>query len=295
MHLISASRRTDLPAFYSPWFMERIRAGAASWVNPFNGAIASVSLVPEQVAAIVFWTRNFAPMLRHLDELEGRGYRYLVHFTLTGLPRRYETHVPSVRAALRQIQALARRLGPDRVLWRYDPILISEQSDWGFHRRNFASLVRDLGGATRQCSISFVEIYGKVRRNFQKRGLPLPQTELEERRRLTAELGSLGAAQGIAVRACCNDELLGEWVQKARCVDRDQVLRIWPELSFVAAPAPTREECGCSRSYDVGAYDTCLHGCIYCYATRDRETARSRKDRHDPDCATLLPAAGSPR
>ncbi len=239
-----------------------------------------------------FLDPEFCP---HVDELEGRGYRSLVHFTLTGLPRRYETHVPSVRAALRQIQALARRLGPDRVLWRYDPILISEQSDWGFHRRNFASLVRDLGGATRQCSISFVEIYGKVRRNFQKHGLPLPQTELEERRRLTAELGSLGAAQGIAVRACCNDELLGEWVQKARCVDRDQVLRIWPELSFVAAPAPTREECGCSRSYDVGAYDTCLHGCIYCYATRDRETARSRKGRHDPDCATLLPAAGSPR
>ncbi|MCI0656656.1 MAG: DUF1848 domain-containing protein, partial [Acidobacteria bacterium] len=94
MHLISASRRTDLPAFYADWFMERIRSGSASWVNPFNGAVSTVSLAAQDVAAIVFWTRNFSPMLRHLDELESMGHRYLIHFTLTGLPRIYETHVP---------------------------------------------------------------------------------------------------------------------------------------------------------------------------------------------------------
>src|SRR5215471_17498855 len=101
MHLISASRRTDIPAFYSSWLMQRLRAGSASWIHPYSARLLSVSVDPAEVAAIVFWTRNFAPMLAHLDELEGRGHRYLVQFTLTGLPRVYETHVPSNRAALR--------------------------------------------------------------------------------------------------------------------------------------------------------------------------------------------------
>src|SRR5262245_22480943 len=137
MRLISASRRTDIPAFYSAWLMERIRRGAASWLNPYSGAVASVSLAPSETAAIVFWTRNFAPMMKHLPELESRGHRTLVHFTLTALPRRYETHVPAERAALAQMRALARRIGCDRVLWRYDPILITEGVDRRFHVETF--------------------------------------------------------------------------------------------------------------------------------------------------------------
>jgi len=289
MHLISASRRTDLPAFYADWFMQRVRSGSASWVNPFNGAVSSVSLAAPDVAAIVFWTRNFSPMLRHLDELESTGYRSLIHFTLTALPRTYETHVPSARAAVKQMRILSERIGSRRVLWRYDPILISRETDADFHLRNFELLSRDLEGATRQCSVSFVQIYGKVRRNFTRRGLPLPEPGDQERRTLASRLAEIGARHGIAVQACCNDALLGDGVGKARCVDREQVLGIWPELSFEAASAPTREECGCSRSFDIGAYDTCLHGCIYCYATRDRETARARHDRHQAACATLLP------
>jgi DNA repair photolyase len=289
MHLISASRRTDLPAFYADWFIQRLRSGSASWVNPFNGAVSTVSLAAQDVAAIVFWTRNFSPMLRHLDELEARGYRYLIHFTLTALPRIYETHVPSVRSAVRQMRALAERIGPERVLWRYDPILISRESDFAFHRRNFEALARDLEGATRQCSVSFLQVYGKVRRNFTKRNLPLPNPDDAQRRELAAELAAIGARCGISVLACCNDQLLGDGVGKARCVDREQALGLWPDLRLEAAAAPTREECGCSRSFDVGAYDTCLHGCIYCYATRDRETARARHHRHQAGCATLLP------
>lgn len=295
MHLISASRRTDLPAFYSDWFMERVRSGSASWVNPFNGAVSSVSLAAQEVAAVVFWTRNFSPMLRHLDELESRGFRYLVHFTLTALPRNYETHVPSVRAAVKQMRALAERIGSQRVLWRYDPILISRDSDADFHRSNFRLLSRDLEGATRQCSVSFVQIYGKVRRSFTKRNLPLPDPDESQRRQLAAELAEIGARHRITVKACCNDELLCDGVGKARCVDREQVLGIWPDLRFEAASAPTREECGCSRSFDIGAYDTCLHGCIYCYATRDREIAQSRHQRHQTGCATLLPVADPAR
>jgi DNA repair photolyase len=292
MHLISASRRTDIPAFYAAWFMERIRAGTVSWVNPFRGGVSRISMLPEDVAAIVFWTRNFSPMMRHLEELEGRGHRTLVHFTLTGLPRRFETHVPSVRAAVKQMRLLSAHIGGEKVLWRYDPILISRECDRDFHRRNFALLARELEGVTRQCSISFVEIYGKVRRSFEKRGLPLPETEFEERRRFVDELAGIASARGITMKACCSDDLLSERVEKARCVDREQVLQICPGLKLEAPLAPTREECGCSRSYDIGVYDSCLHGCLYCYATRDREIARTRHAIHDPSGACLVPVPG---
>jgi DNA repair photolyase len=294
MHLISASRRTDIPAFYAAWFMERVRVGTVSWVNPYRGGVSTISLLPEDVAAIVFWTRNFSPMMPHLNELEDRGHRWLVHFTLTGLPRRFETHVPSVKAAVRQMHRLAARVGAERILWRYDPILVSRECDLDDHRVGFTRLARALQGATRQCTVSFVEIYGKVRRSFEKRGLPLPEAGPENRRRLVDELAGIASSHGITLKACCSDELLGRGVEKARCVDRRQVVGIWPSLKLEAPPAPSREECGCTRSYDIGAYDSCLHGCVYCYATRDREVARARRATHVPTGACLIPGSSSP-
>jgi hypothetical protein len=294
MHLISASRRTDIPAFYSPWFLERIRAERVSWTNPYSGKLSTVSLAPAEVAAILFWTRNFAPMFRHLPELEERGHRYLVHFTLTHLPRRYESHVPPPKAAVAQFRRISQRIGPDRILWRYDPILISPGTGPEYHLREFESLAAALEGATRQCSISFVQIYGKVRRNFARQGLPLPAVDPELRRELASRLGEIGAEKGIAVKACCSDDLVGPGVGKARCVDGEQILRLWPGLDVGAGPAPTRDECGCFRSFDVGAYDSCPHGCLYCYANRDRETAAARRRQHDPHRESLFPpGAGS--
>jgi hypothetical protein len=289
VHIISASRRTDIPAFYSDWFMERIRAETVSWVQPFNGRIVTVSLASADVAAIVFWTRNFGPMTRHLQELSDRGHRTLVHYTITLLPRAFETHVPEVSTAVERFREVAGRLGAERVLWRYDPIMISAETGVDFHLRAFESLAASLQGATRQCTLSFVQVYGKVRRNFTKRGLPLPEPGQDLRRRLAIRLGEIGAARGIEVKSCCGDELLGGPVGKARCVDRDQILRLWPELEVGARASPTREECGCCHSWDVGAYDTCLHGCVYCYATRDRAAAQGRHAKHDPRGATLIP------
>jgi DNA repair photolyase len=274
--------------------MGKILQQGVAHVGPYRGGVSTISLLPEDVAAIVFWTRNFSPMMPHLNELEERGHRWLVHFTLTGLPRRFETHVPSVKAAVRQMHRLAARVGAERILWRYDPILVSRECDLDDHRVGFTRLAQALQGATRQCTVSFVEIYGKVRRSFEKRGLPLPEAGPENRRRLVEELAGIASSHGITLKACCSDELLGRGVDKARCVDRRQVVGIWPELKLEAPPAPSREECGCTRSYDIGAYDSCLHGCVYCYATRDREVARARRATHVPTGACLIPGSSSP-
>jgi hypothetical protein len=189
-----------------------------------------------------------------------------------------------------QLRRLADRIGPHRVHWRYDPILIGPETGEDFHRRNFSALLERLAGHTRRCTISFVQVYGKVRRNVLRRELPLPEPAADRRRVLAAELGAMAAARGVTVAACCSDDLLGAEVDKARCVDGAEVRRLWPELDLRTAPAPSRDQCGCSRSCDIGAYDTCVQGCLYCYATRDRETARSRRAEHRPDSPTLLPA-----
>jgi len=289
MHLISASRRTDLPAFYADWFMDRTRHQEAAWTHPYTGKAHRISLAPSEVVAIVFWSRNFAPMMGHLPELDGRGYRYLVHYTITALSPAYESHVPSLRAAVQQFQRLADQIGPQRTIWRYDPILISREHDFDFHIENFDQLSRELEGYTNQCILSFLQVYGKVQKNLQNHRLALPDPSDEERRALARELGEMAIRRGIRVKACCSDDLLGPEVGKARCVDLEQVRHSWPELTWSASRAPTRGQCGCTRAYDIGAYDTCLHGCVYCYATRSRQVAQSRYQRHDPKADTLVP------
>src|SRR5437763_888748 len=129
MKIISVSRRTDIPAFYSEWFMNRIRDGYVRWVNPFSRLVHRISLPPEDVMAFVLWSKNYSPLLPHLDELDSSGYRMLFHFTINGLPKAFEPRVPDVVDMLECAHALSHRYGPDAILWRYDPVLISSITD----------------------------------------------------------------------------------------------------------------------------------------------------------------------
>ncbi|MFQ5894869.1 MAG: DUF1848 domain-containing protein [Nitrospinota bacterium] len=279
MRLISASRRTDIPALYAEWFLGRIRAGEALYRNPYGGAEYRVSLKPEDVRAIIFWTKNPRPLLPYLGELDGRGYRYYFHFTLTGLPRGLETHVPAPRAALDTFRRLSERLGPERVIWRFDPIVLSNRTPAGERLERFGELARALAGYTRQCITSFVALYGKVRRNFaplEARGRRFEDPPEEEKRSLVRSLAGLALPLGIRLGACCSDYLVGEGVERARCVDGEFVSRLFPDRAAPSRARPTREQCGCSESRDIGAYDTCPQGCAYCYATASRPLALAR-------------------
>ena len=292
MKIISASRRTDIPAFYTRWFLGRIREGYGEWINPFGGQVYRVSLRPEDCLGIVFWTRYPVPLLPHLRSLAGQGYRFCFQFTLNGYSSPLETHNPRPDRALDAFRRLADEISPELVFWRYDPIILSEGTPRSYHLKKFEGLARALEGSTARCYFSFVSLYGKTQRNLRGAGVAFRQPSLEERQNLLRELRDLAAARRITLYSCCEDDLVGAGVEKAHCVDSQVFLALRPELKADLKPRPTRAECGCIESVDIGAYDSCVFGCAYCYATSSRIAALSRFHAHDPGSPAITAKSG---
>jgi DNA repair photolyase len=287
--IISASRRSDIPAFYSRWFLRRVEEGFSEWVNPFGGQVGRVSLRPEDCLAIVCWTRNPSPLLPALAELRRAGHFFYFHFTITRYPRELESHAPPLETAVRVFRKLAETLGPEAVIWRYDPIVLSSLTPAEFHLARFEALARELRGATRRAYVSFVVNYGKTKKNFaaltKELGIAFHDPELAEKKELALRLRDIAARHEMKLHACCNDEIVGDGIEKGHCVDLEIVKRIRPDGESISEDLkrrPTREQCGCTESVDIGAYDTCIFGCRYCYATRNREAALARFREHDP-------------
>ncbi|MFB3827758.1 MAG: DUF1848 domain-containing protein [Bryobacteraceae bacterium] len=288
MHIVSASRRTDIPAFYAPWFLNRLRAGFCEVFNPFGGGLRRVSLLPGECAGFVFWTRHAAPLAPALVPIERAGFRFYFQYTITGYGPPLETRNPETQVAVRTFRMLADRISPGRVHWRYDPLVLSSATPAEYHLRRFERLARELEGATRRCYFSFVDYYGKTRRNLARiAGAAFTDPAAEQRVELVAKLDALAAAHGITLYSCCEPELAGGRVQPARCVDSELL-----GLGSGFRARPTREGCGCVESVDIGAYDTCRFGCAYCYATSSREAAARRAAAHDSETPALWRPAG---
>lgn len=283
MRLVSASRRTDIAAFYAPWFMNRVRAGFCEWKNPFGGQTYRVSLAPEETAGVVFWTRYPAPLLPFLPELRARGYYFYFHVTVNGYGRELEARNPELGRALDAFRALSDAVSPRLTLWRYDPIILSDRMGVDYHLANFERLARSLEGRTERCLFSFVDYYGKTKRNLARvAGAHFDDPTIEVKQRLVADLAAIAAARGLTLYACCEDALVGGAVKKAHCVDLELVR---PGVKL--KPRPSREQCGCLESVDIGAYDTCRFGCVYCYATNSWQAAHERSRRYDPAAPAL--------
>ncbi|MGQ9889750.1 MAG: DUF1848 domain-containing protein [Aggregatilineales bacterium] len=301
--IVSASRRTDIPAFYARWFINRVRAGYCAVPNPFNAQqVARVSLRPADVDAIVFWTRSPRPLLRYLDELDDRGYRYYFQFTLLRNPRWLDQDGPAFPAALDAFQRLARRVGPEQVIWRYDPIVLTSQTPLQFHADTFAQIAAALRGSTRRAVISVMTPYRKAQRRLnaleRQFGVRLalrsqPSDDCLER--LVHQLQAVAGANGMALTSCADEAGLARWgVEPGKCVDN----RLLSELFGLDIPSVKdpgqRPACGCVPSRDIGVYDTCLFGCVYCYATNSFARARANYRRHDPESPSLVGWYGAP-
>ncbi len=284
MQIISASRRTDIPAFYTHWFLQRIKEGYVDCVNPYNGKPYRVSLHPEDVACIVFWSKDYRPLLPYLPALDKKGYRFYCHFTITGLPRLFEGRVPHPENAVKTFQRLAEQWGLQRILWRYDPILLSSLTPPEYHLQQFERLCASLAGYTKRCYFSFVHPYGKVRRNLARleahHPVELLSLSLKEKQELALKLAEIGGRYGISLYACCQDFLVQGPIQKAECVSANLIRKLWPCSLGEVPQKPSREQCNCSASKDIGTYDTCPHGCYYCYANATPEIAFRRWREH---------------
>ena len=291
--IISASRRTDIAAFYAEWMMRRFRAGYCTVPNPLNRhQVSVISLRPGDVEAIVFWTRNARPLMTHLQELDSRGYRYYFQYTIIGNPREIDPKSPPVATALDTFCELSERLGPNRVIWRYDPIVFSQLTPPAFHRENYQRLAESLRNRTARSVISIVDTYRKTQRRMKDlQGTPAaiqPCDELEVQN-LMCDVARVARANGMDIVSCAEEmDLRPFGIRPGKCID-DQVIASALGVDVSKKKDPTqRDACGCVVSRDIGMYDSCIYGCVYCYATKSFDQARVHLEEHDPDSPSLL-------
>lgn len=291
--IISASRRTDIPAFYPEWFMNRVRAGFCAVPNPFDPSkVARADLRPETVDAVVFWTRFPRPLFPYLDELDRRGFRYYFLYSLLDYPRALDARRPALAASLAAFAELSARIGPDRVVWRYDPIVLSNATDVSWHLARFERLCQALGGLTRRCAASFLEPYRKIARRMAglaQRGI-IPENPGEEAlRRLIAGMNRIAGERGVSVYGCAQrEEYAGMGLAPGACVDAALLRRVFGLDVAAGKDSGQRPLCRCAPSRDIGMYDSCQFGCRYCYATSDFAASRVNFQAHDKMSPSLL-------
>jgi hypothetical protein len=294
--IISASRRTDIPAFYSEWFINRIRAGYCTVPNPFNPKqVLRVNLSPEKVDVIVFWTRNPRPLFPYLAELDDRGYRYYFHYTLMANPRVIEPKTPPTKTAIKIFQELAGRVGPSRLIWRYDPIVFTPITTPAFHEEKFSEIANTLKGYTYRSVISLVDYYYKAKKRFAEMAslgatLQMPATvESETIERLVRRFVAAAQENGLQIASCAEDiDLTGYGILPGKCMDDRYIRQVFGiDVTHEKDPSQ-RKSCGCVVSKDIGMYESCLFGCRYCYATGSFERARLNYVSHDPLSPSLI-------
>ena len=288
--IISVSRRTDIPAFYGDWFMSRVRDGFSGIVNPYGGKKYVVSLKPEDVSCFVFWSKNFTPFLENLKILDELGYKFYFNYTVTGLPEIFENNLDK-QSAIESLKYLSKTYSPTYINWRFDPIIISSICDRNYFIERFKELVTEFSGLVERCYISFVTEYKKVITNFNElennKGIKIEYPSEDFKIALANKLSDIACENGIQLYSCCCDYLINEKVQKAHCIDGAIIEKLFYPGGFTYKEKHTRQECGCTESYDIGTYNTCPHGCVYCYANTNKGRAENSYQNHDINSAFL--------
>lgn len=287
--IISVSRRTDIPAFYWNWFAERLREQFVLVRNPLNfHQVSRVALQPEVIDGMVFWTKNPAPMLGQLSVLAP--YVYYFQFTLNAYGQEIESNLPTLRQRIKTFQRLSELVGPARVIWRYDPILLGSGYDLDYHSTAFTELAAQLSGSTRKCIISFLDYYPKINRRLQ--ALQLTGLTAAEQRQLAHRLATIARRYDLALETCAEKlELADLGIGHTRCIDTELLGRLGGCRLTVVKDKNQRHECGCAFSIDIGAYNTCLRGCCYCYANHSQAQVQKQAVLWDSSapllCSTL--------
>lgn len=284
--IISASRRTDIPAFYTPWFIDKIKKGFLLTRNPFNAnQVRRVSLKPEDVDVLVFWTRNPGKLIPHLGILDALSYSYYFQYTITGYPRTLEAAVPRPLQAVETFINLSNQIGKDRVVWRYDPILLSNKMNIHEHKRLFSKLAGLLAGKTNRVVISFSDFYKKTERNLNAiDGLICSDItlDMEKLLDLSKTLAEVSEKNGMSIQSCAESvDTDSAGIPHGKCIDDGLIKDVFGLILDEKKDKGQREACGCIKSTDIGMYNTCLHECAYCYATFNKKRVVSNRKKHD--------------
>ena len=296
--IISASRRTDIPAFYAGWFMKRVREGFFHRVNPFNSRqVSGFSLRPEDVDAVCFWTKNPRPLMKHLDELDERGLKYYFQFTLNPYDKIFEPNVPSLDERIATFKELAGRIGAERVVWRYDPVILSSVTPVSWHLEQAGQIAALIPEATRRLVFSFYDFYGKGRgrldKALQTAGItladitsPAHRVALEQVARGFKDIADRHRLQIFSCSEEADLSFIG--IEHGACIDGKLISDLFGSDAVYSRDKNQRESCGCSESADMGIYNTCSFRCAYCYANFNAAMIGNNRRKHYPDSPSLL-------
>lgn len=284
--ILSASRRTDLPNYYSEWFMNRITEGCVYVRNPMNvHQISKIDLSPEVVDCIVFWTKNPEPMLNKLEQL--KEYKYYFQFTLTGYGKDIEPYLPHKREKMIPIfKQLSDKIGKEKVIWRYDPIIFTAKYSEDYHIKAFSEIASALNGYCSRVAVSFVDLYAKIKKSMKE--IEAMDTRQADLLNFASYLAGIAKDNNMQIEACAEKiDLSACGIKRSSCIDKELIEQITGYRIKAEKDKNQREECGCIESVDIGAYDTCLNGCKYCYANSSRERVRLGAAAYDVNSPLL--------
>lgn len=286
--VLSVSRRTDIPAFYGDWFINRLKEGFVYVRNPMNiHQVSKIPLTPEKVECIVFWTKNpsekFIKDLKILDEL---GYRYYFQFSINSYDKKIEVNIPKKTILMERFKQLSNQIGKEKVIWRYDPIFFNEHYDFEYHKKWFEYIAAKLENHTEKCIISFLDYYSKIRSRLIFNGIP--EVQEQQMHEFAFYLSAIGNKYDIKVESCCEEiDLSSVGIEHGHCINAELINRICQLQYDFKKDKSQRQACGCIESIDIGSYNTCRNGCIYCYANW-KETVNTVYDPNSPIlCSTI--------
>lgn len=283
--ILNTGNRTDIPAYYSEWFYNRIKEGFVLARNPYYPEqVTRFELNPEVVDVLVFCTKNPAPMLSRLSEIDHFNQFWMV--TITPYGQDVEPFVPAAEKVMESFQTLSQKVGIRAISWRYDPIFISEKYTLEWHIETFAKMAENLAGFTDNCIISFIDLYEKTKRNFPE----VRAVSKAEQEHLVKAFVEIGERFGIRIKTCAeNPELAKLGVDVSGCLTQQVLERaLGCSMDVPKSAQGARAECECLLGNDIGMYNTCGHGCKYCYANYDMEIVRENMKRHNPKSPLLI-------
>ncbi len=282
--IINTGCRTDIPAFYAKWLMNRIREGYVLVRNPYNPSqVTKYNLSPEVVDCLAFCTKNPEPMLTYLDELDM--YKQYWFVTITPYGKDIEPNVPDKKKIMESFKKLSNHIGVDAIGWRYDPIFIGNGFDVNKHIECFEKMAKELKGYTHNCTISFLDVYEKVKRNAPNINSPTKQEQIE----IAKGFSKIGKENNMVIHACCEKTYLSQYgLQCNGCMSQEIVEKAINNTLHPPKRKNIRQECNCLMGNDIGAYNTCGHLCKYCYANANKQFVIENMKKHDNNSPFLI-------
>jgi hypothetical protein len=284
--IITASIRTDIPAFYSEWFINRFKAGYVLTKNPYNSKqVKHIDLNPSNIDAIIFWTKNAQPLLPKLHHLDG--FNYYFQYTLNPYGKDIESNVPPLKDRINTFISLSNQIGKDKVIWRYDPILLTKTYTIEYHIKTFETMIKQIHNHTSRIIISFIDEYMKIKDTLKQQGIKLLTTN--EMKTIAKAFSLIAKKYNLNITTCAETINLEQYgIKHGKCIDNEEINKLFNKNIIYTKAKYQRDTCLCHTSIDIGSYNTCPHMCKYCYANYDHNSVKKTIKQHDPTSPFLI-------